>query len=179
VPDSASVRSIAPDDAGHIVELTTLFAREEQLLNRPPRHAERSPPWRDKLLPIHLQHIAHPYNGPNEIEVREHLMTSPPSFEGFLAELDGSVVGMVTFVSSYNSWFGPTLRIETLYVRDNARRGGIARQLIVRVADTAMERKCRRLEGSVIESNTTALKLYTRLGAAIDCDLRGFRWDFM
>jgi GNAT superfamily N-acetyltransferase len=54
--------------------------------------------------------------------------------------------------------------LEDLYVRDQARRRGLARALVERAIDHARDRGCRRVELDATEDNIGALALYARLG---------------
>ncbi len=54
--------------------------------------------------------------------------------------------------------------LEDLYVRDEARRRGLARALVQSAIDHARERGCRRIELDANEDNAGALALYARLG---------------
>ncbi len=54
--------------------------------------------------------------------------------------------------------------LEDLYVRDQARRRGLARALVERAVAHARDRGCRRIELDANEDNTGALALYGRLG---------------
>jgi len=54
--------------------------------------------------------------------------------------------------------------LEDLFVRDDARRRGLARALVERVMDRARERGCRRIELDTNEDNLGAITLYEGLG---------------
>ncbi len=54
--------------------------------------------------------------------------------------------------------------LEDLYVRDQARRLGLARALVQRAIDHARDRGCRRIELDANEDNASALALYARFG---------------
>jgi ribosomal protein S18 acetylase RimI-like enzyme len=54
--------------------------------------------------------------------------------------------------------------LEDLYVRDDARRGGVGRTLVAAAIERARARGCRRMELDVNEQNTDALAFYSSLG---------------
>jgi len=57
--------------------------------------------------------------------------------------------------------------LEDLYVRDPARRRGVAAALVDAAIERARERGCRRVELDVNEANPAALALYERAGFAV------------
>jgi GNAT superfamily N-acetyltransferase len=54
--------------------------------------------------------------------------------------------------------------LEDLYVRDDARRGGVGRSLVAAAIERARARGCRRMELDVNEQNADALAFYRSLG---------------
>ena len=58
-----------------------------------------------------------------------------------------------------------TLTSKDLFVVPQERRGGIGSRLLTRLAEIAVERKCGRMEWSVLDWNTPARDLYFKLGA--------------
>jgi GNAT superfamily N-acetyltransferase len=101
-----------------------------------------------------------------EALLREHGFGPRPVFEAILAERDGHAVGFALYFFTYSTFTGrPTLYLEDLFVRPEERRAGIGRQLLRRLARVAVERRCGRMEWSVLDWNTPARDFYFRLGA--------------
>lgn len=100
-------------------------------------------------------------------ELRAQLAAERPPFECLLAEDDdGAVVGFALYFHNYSTWRGrPGLYLEDLFV-DPARRGrGVGKQLLVRLAQIAVERGCARMEWAVLDWNAPAIGFYESLGA--------------
>jgi GNAT superfamily N-acetyltransferase len=101
-----------------------------------------------------------------EARLREHGFGTRPIFEAVLAERDGRAVGFALYFFTFSTFTGrPTLYLEDLFVIPEERRGGIGSQLLARLARIAVERKCGRMEWSVLDWNTPARDLYFKLGA--------------
>ncbi len=99
-------------------------------------------------------------------DLRELLSGERPFAEALLAELEGSVVGFALYYYSISSFAGKTsLYLEDLFVQAPHRRKGIGRKLLSAVAKVAYERKCLRMEWSVLNWNQGAIDLYLSLGA--------------
>jgi GNAT superfamily N-acetyltransferase len=75
-------------------------------------------------------------------------------------------VGFVLFFHNYSTFLGqPGIYIEDLYVEEAFRRRGFGRALLTYVARLAQERRCGRLEWSVLDWNEPAINFYQNLGA--------------
>lgn len=101
-------------------------------------------------------------------ELRAQLAAARPPFECLLAELEGhGVVGFALFFHNYSTWRGrPGLYLEDLFVEPAHRGRGIGKQLLVRLARIAVERRCARMEWAVLDWNSPAIAFYRSLGAA-------------
>lgn len=88
-----------------------------------------------------------------------------PHFECLIAECDGMAVGLALFFQTYSTFAGrPGLYLEDLIVSEAARGQGLGRRLVARLAKVAVERKCQRIDFSVMPGNP-ARAFYARLGA--------------
>jgi GNAT superfamily N-acetyltransferase len=101
-----------------------------------------------------------------EALLREHGFGARPVYEAILAERGGRAVGFALYFFSFSTFKArPTLYLEDLFVLPEARRGGIGRALLCRLAQVAVERGCGRMEWSVLDWNTPARDFYVKLGA--------------
>jgi GNAT superfamily N-acetyltransferase len=75
-------------------------------------------------------------------------------------------VGFVLFFHNYSTFLGrPGIYIEDLFVDELFRRRGFGGALLRYVAMLANERRCGRLEWSVLNWNRPAINFYRKLGA--------------
>lgn len=94
------------------------------------------------------------------------LFGARPTAEVLLAECDGRVAGFALFFHNFSSFLGrPGLYLEDIFVRPAFRRRGIGREFFRKLAQIAVERKCGRMEWSVLDWNEPALAFYESLGA--------------
>ncbi len=102
----------------------------------------------------------------DEGQLREHLFGSRPFAEVLLAEDAEGVVGFALFFHNYSTFLGkPGLYLEDLFVLPEKRGKGYGKALLVALAGIAVERRCGRLEWSVLNWNEQALRFYRALGA--------------
>jgi GNAT superfamily N-acetyltransferase len=89
-----------------------------------------------------------------------------PRFEAIIAEQAGLPIGFALFYSNYSTWDGrPSLFVEDLFVRESARKSGLGRRLIARLAAIATERGWSRMFLNVLDWNP-ARGFYHRIGFA-------------
>lgn len=89
-----------------------------------------------------------------------------PVAEALIGEVDGVPQGVAVFFMNFSTWSGaPGLYLEDLYVRVDARRCGLGRALLSKLAEIASSRGCKRMEWAVLDWNTPAQEFYKTLGA--------------
>ena len=121
------------------------------------------------------EHLPRPDDGARERLTRDAL-ASPPRFEALLAEVDGQVVGYAIFFQTYSTFLArPTLYLEDLFVRPEARGRGAGAALFQACAREAVRRDCGRMEWQVLAWNELALGFYARWEAQPLEDWRPFR----
>jgi GNAT superfamily N-acetyltransferase len=99
-----------------------------------------------------------------EDDLRRHGFGREPRFEAIFAECAGQPVGMALFHARFSTWLGrPTLFLEDIVVRQAARRCGVGRRLMARLAAIALERGWGRIDFQVLDWNP-ARGFYRRLG---------------
>ena len=99
-----------------------------------------------------------------EADFREHGFGPERRFESLLAFVDGRPAGFALFFPNFSTWLGrPGLYLEDLFVSEWARKLGVGRRLMARLAAITVERGWSRLEFSVLHWNP-ARDFYHRLG---------------
>lgn len=89
-----------------------------------------------------------------------------PFFECLLVECEGQPVAFALYFFKWSTWTGSAgLHLEDLYVKPAMRGKQIGYNLMKRLAQIAVERKCDRFEWDVLDWNTPALDFYKSLGA--------------
>jgi len=99
-----------------------------------------------------------------EADLRRHGFGPEPRFEALLAFVDGRAAGFALFFPNFSTWLGkPGLFLEDIFVSEWARKLGVGRRLMARLAAIAAERGWGRLDFSVLQWNP-ARGFYHRLG---------------
>ena len=140
------LRAAEPRDVSAIVGLIRELADFEQLT-----HLVQTTP--EKLMP--------------------HLFGDRPVAECLVAEVNGNVVAFALFFTNFSTFLcQPGLYLEDLYVQPAHRGQGIAKALLQRLGQLAVERGCGRFEWSVLDWNANAIAFYERMGATVLPDWR-------
>lgn len=97
-------------------------------------------------------------------------------FKAFVVESEGEIVAMAVYFFAYYTWVGKSLYLDDLYVKAAYRGKGIGSSLLAKVVSEAKLQNCRRVRWQVLNWNTSAIKVYEKIGAEIDngrsnCDL--------
>jgi ribosomal protein S18 acetylase RimI-like enzyme len=92
------------------------------------------------------------------------------------ASPEGPAAGICQLRYRHSVWTGtPDCALEDLFVREEARRAGLARALVGSALARARERGCARIELDVNEANPPALALYEAMGFSAWSDPPGGR----
>ena len=98
--------------------------------------------------------------------LEETLFGQRPAAEVLLAHAGGEPAGYALYFHSFSTFLGrPGLYLEDIYVRPPLRGKGIGKQLLARLAQIAIERKCGRMEWAVLNWNEPSINFYKSLGA--------------
>lgn len=101
-----------------------------------------------------------------EAALTETLFGGRPQAEVVLAFADERPAGFALFFHNYSTFLARHgIYLEDLFVFPEFRGRGIGKQLLQHLAALAVERKCGRLEWSVLDWNTDAIRFYESLGA--------------
>lgn len=111
------------------------------------------------------EHLSHEVVATEEV-LRETLFGRRRSAEVAIGYFERQPIGFVLFFHNYSTFLGqPGIYIEDLFVDEAFRRRGFGGALLRYVARLANQRKCGRLEWSVLDWNEPAIKFYKKLGA--------------
>ena len=96
--------------------------------------------------------------------LRHDALAPQPRFEAALAFNDaGKAVGYATWFHTYSTFLAkPTIYLEDLFVREDARESGAGSALFEHVRTLGAERGCGRMEWTVLDWNTLAREFYKR-----------------
>lgn len=101
-----------------------------------------------------------------EETLRETLFGERPRGEVVIGEHRGNAVGYALFFHNYSTFTGrPGIYLEDIYVKPEMRGRGYGKCLLTYVARLAVERKCSRMEWSVLDWNEPSIRFYRSLGA--------------
>lgn len=102
-----------------------------------------------------------------EAMLADNLFGAGAHVHAHIAEREGHAVGLALWFLNYSTWTGrPGLYLEDLFVDPAERRSGVARALMVALAQEALARGCARMDWAVLDWNTQAMAFYERIGAS-------------
>lgn len=111
-----------------------------------------------------------------EEKLRASLFGERVYAETMIAESDGEPAGFALYFHNYSTFLAqPGIYLEDLFVVPERRGRGVGRALLERLAQLALERRCGRLEWSVLDWNEDAIGFYRRLGATPNSDWTVYR----
>lgn len=106
----------------------------------------------------------------------KYLFGSRVYAEVILGCLDQEPVSYAMFSYHFSTLFGrPTLYLVDLFVMPEFRQQGIGQNLLAHLAKIAREQNCCRIEWSVLEWNSAAIRLYQKIGAKELSDWKMYR----
>ncbi len=101
-----------------------------------------------------------------EESLAETLFGERPGAEVVIAHDQGEPAGFALFFHNYSTFLGKSgIHLEDLFVSEERRGRGIGKALLVFLAREASARGWARLEWSVLDWNTPAIRFYETLGA--------------
>lgn len=110
---------------------------------------------------------------PLEVEVTPEEMRGwgfgpDKQFDFFVAEVNGTIVGLALYYYKYSTWKGKCLFLEDIIVTESQRGKGIGKLLFDQVVQVSKEAKVRRMEWQVLDWNTPAIEFYKKYAAGLD-----------
>ena len=108
-----------------------------------------------------------------EDDLRAAIWASDPAAEVLIAHVDRQPAGFALFFPTFSTFLARRgLWLEDLFVYPEYRGAGVGKALLRAVAALARDRGCGRLEWSVLDWNTPAIRFYEGLGATVMPDWR-------
>ena len=105
--------------------------------------------------------------------LHEGLFGPRPACEAIMGEEDGEIVTFALFFHNFSTFLTRKgLYLEDLYVKQDHRGKGYGRQMLVALAQLALERNCGRFEWSVLDWNEPAINFSKRMVAELLPDWR-------
>lgn len=102
----------------------------------------------------------------DEASLRAQLFGPRPYAEVLLIEEDGAAHGFALFFHNFSTFLAkPGIYLEDLFVDPTQRGRGYGKALLAKLAGIAVERRCGRLEWSVLDWNKPSIDFYLSLGA--------------
>jgi GNAT superfamily N-acetyltransferase len=102
----------------------------------------------------------------SEADIAECLFGARRYAEALIARVDSEPVGFALFFHNYSTFTGrPGLWVEDVFVRPSHRGHGHGKALFAAMARIALERRCARMEWSVLDWNEPAIRFYRAIGA--------------
>jgi len=101
-----------------------------------------------------------------EDALRDVLFGPHPAAEVVLGLEGGTPVGIAIFFHNFSTFLGKRgLYLEDLFVKPEHRGKGYGKALLTHLARIAVERRCGRMEWSVLDWNAPSIRFYKGLGA--------------
>jgi len=91
-----------------------------------------------------------------------------PVWEGYVAELDGNIEGMVLYYIRYSTWKGRRLYLEDLIVTDKHRGKGLGKLLFEKALQISEESNYSGMVWQVLDWNEPAINFYRKYKAEFD-----------
>ncbi|MBK9275565.1 MAG: GNAT family N-acetyltransferase [Flavobacteriales bacterium] len=103
-----------------------------------------------------------------EAEMLDAGFGAEPVWFGWVAELEGVIIGMAVCYTRYSTWRGRCLYLEDIVVTEAARGRRVGEKLFKACAAFALDQGHHHMLWQVLDWNTEAMRFYTRLGATFD-----------
>jgi GNAT superfamily N-acetyltransferase len=95
-----------------------------------------------------------------------------PRFQCFVAESEGTIVGMALVYMRYSTWKGPVVHLEDLIITQHMRGSGLGSALLTAVVKYGHQLGVKRICWEVLDWNEPAIAFYESKGAKVKRD-----WD--
>lgn len=101
------------------------------------------------------------------VEILQESLFGENSYaEVLIGEFEGAAVAYALYFHNFSTFTGrPGIYLEDLYVQPKMRGKGMGKSLLSYIARLAVERKCTRVEWSVLDWNEPSIQFYRSIGA--------------
>ncbi|PWJ59267.1 N-acetylglutamate synthase-like GNAT family acetyltransferase [Dyadobacter jejuensis] len=99
-------------------------------------------------------------------------------FDFFVAEVDGTIVGLSLYYYRYSTWKGKRLYLEDIIVTESMRGSGIGKVLFDATIQAAKASACSGMMWQVLDWNTSAVGFYRKYGTNFDSEWINCNLDF-
>jgi len=98
--------------------------------------------------------------------LEESLFGESPCAEALIGEVDGNAVAYAIYFFNFSTFTGrPGIYLEDIFVQPQYRGHGFGTNLLSQLAKIALEKRCTRIEWSVLDWNEPSIKFYRSIGA--------------
>jgi GNAT superfamily N-acetyltransferase len=98
--------------------------------------------------------------------IHESFFGGTPHAHAVIARVGGEAVGLMIWFPTYSTFLSrPGIYLEDLFVLPQWRGKGVGKALLQNLARIAVDRRCGRIEWSVLDWNETAIRFYRSIGA--------------
>lgn len=111
-------------------------------------------------------------------DIYRALFVEPKYADCLIAEWQGKPVAFALYFFTFSTFEGkPALYLEDLFVQPLSRGNGIGKALLKRLAKTALQHDCSRMDWAVLDWNQPAIDFYQSIGAHAEDQWTTFRLD--
>lgn len=99
-------------------------------------------------------------------------------YDFFVAESNGSIVGIALYYYRYSTWKGKRLYLEDIIITESMRGNGIGKMLFDNTVQVARDTECTGMMWQVLDWNTSAVGFYRKYGTRFDDEWINCHLDF-
>jgi GNAT superfamily N-acetyltransferase len=93
-----------------------------------------------------------------------------PIFGFFVAEREGTIIGIALYYWRYSTWKGKRLYLEDIVVTEKERGHGAGKLLFDRTMQLAIDANCSGMMWQVLDWNEPAINFYRKYGSKLDSE---------
>jgi GNAT superfamily N-acetyltransferase len=122
-----------------------------------------------------FEHLSHACIA-TETLLDKHLFGPSPAAEALVATEGNQVMGYAIYFRTFSTFLAlPGLYLEDLYIQPPFRRRGLAKAMLSKICQIAVDRGFGRVEWAVLKWNQHAITFYESIGAIPLAEWQGYR----